>query len=76
MASGETTSGSLTDALPSIIADARIVKEDAGTWMRTTDVRRQKAGTGLSWQEFALSQVAGQDITESTNNQNFQLWRR
>ena len=72
MASGETTSGSLTDALPSIIADARIVKEDAGTWMRTTDVRRQKAGTGLSWQEFALSQVAGQDITESTNNQNFQ----
>ena len=72
MASGETTSGSLTDALPSIIADARIVKEDPGTWMRTTDVRRQKAGTGLSWQEFALSQVAGQDVTESTNNQNFQ----
>jgi hypothetical protein len=72
MVVGETTSGSLTDALPSIIADARIVKEDAGTWMRTTDVRRQKAGTGRSWQEFALSQVAGQDITESTNNQNFQ----
>ena len=72
MVAGETSSGSLSDALPSIIADARIVKEDAGTWMRTTDIRRQKAGTGLSWQEFALSQVAGQDITETTNNQNFQ----
>lgn len=69
---GETTSGSLSDALPSIIADARIVKEFQGTWMRTTDVRRQKPGTGLSWQEFALSQVAAQNITETTNNQNFQ----
>ncbi len=72
MASGETISGSLSGALPSIVADARIVKEDAGTWMRTTDVRRQKAGTGLSWQEFALSQIAGQGISETTNNQNFQ----
>lgn len=72
MASGETITGSLSDALPSIIADARIVKEFQGTWMRTTDVRRQKAGTGLSWQEFALSQVAGQSITEATTNANFQ----
>ncbi len=69
---GETSSGSLSDALPSIVADARLVKEDPGTWMRTVDVRRQKPGTGLSWQEFALSQVAAQDISETTNNQNFQ----
>ena len=72
MVAGETTSGSLSDALPSIIADARIVKEFQGTWMRTTDVRRQKAGTGLSWQEFALSQVAGQAISETATNANFQ----
>ncbi len=72
MASGETHTGSLSDALPSIIADARIVKEDPGTWMRTCDIRRQKPGTGLSWQEFALSQVAAQGISETTNNQNFQ----
>lgn len=72
MATGETTTGSLTDALPSIIAEGRIVKENAGTWMRTTDVRRQKANTGRSWQEFALSQIAAQDITETTDNRNFQ----
>lgn len=72
MAVGETTTGSLTDALPSIIADARIVKENMGTWQRTCDVRRQKPNTGLNWQEFALSQIAGQDITETTNNRNFQ----
>jgi len=72
MTVGETGTGSLSSALPSILADAVIVKEDAGTWQRTCDVKRQKPGTGLSWQEFALSQVAGQDITETTNNQNFQ----
>jgi hypothetical protein len=72
MAVGETITGSLTDALPSIIADARIIKENAGTWQRTCDVRKQKANTGLNWQEFALSQIAGQDITETTNNRNFQ----
>jgi hypothetical protein len=72
MASGETSTGSLSDALPSIIADARIVKEFQGTWMRTTDIRRQRPGTGLSWQEFALSQVAAQDITETETNRNFQ----
>lgn len=72
MAVGETHTGSLTDALPSIIADARIVKENAGTWQRTCDVRRQKPNTGLNWQEFALSQIAAQDITETTNNRNFQ----
>ncbi len=72
MASGETTSGSLTDALPEIVADARIIKEFEGTWMRTTDVKRQTPNTGLNWTEFALSQLSGQNITESTNNQNFQ----
>ncbi len=72
MASGETITGSLTDALPAIVADARIVKEYEGTWMRTTDVKKQTPNTGLNWTEFALSQLAGQDITETTNNQNFQ----
>ncbi len=72
MASGETTTGSLSDALPSVFAGARIVKEFAGTWRRTCDVKRQQPGTGLNWQEFALLQLSGQDITETTNNQNFQ----
>ena len=72
MATGETVTGSLTDALPEIVADARIIKEFEGTWMRTTDVRRQTPNTGLNWTEFALSQLTGQGITETTNNRNFQ----
>lgn len=70
--SGETTTGSLTQALPSIIADARIIKEFDGVWRRTCDVKTLKANTGLSWQEFALSQVDAQDITETTRNENYQ----
>ena len=72
MATGETTTGSLSNALPSVFAGARAVKEFAGTWRRTCDVKKQAPNTGLNWQEFALSQISGQDITETTNNQNFQ----
>ena len=70
MATGETTSGSLADSLPSMIADARIVREHKGTWMRTTDVRKLKEGTGLNWQEIALEQLVSQDVTETTENDN------
>lgn len=69
---GETTTGSLSDALPEIVADARLVHEYEGTWMRTTDVKRQQPNTGLLWTEFSLDQKQGQDITETTLNNNFQ----
>ncbi len=75
MATGETTTGSLSDALPVIKADARIVNEYEGTYMRTCDMKRQKEGTGLEWQEFALSQMAAQDITETTQNENAQQYQ-
>ncbi|KKM13515.1 hypothetical protein LCGC14_1715450 [marine sediment metagenome] len=71
-ATGETTSGTLADSLPSIIADARIVREYEGTWQRTTDVRKLKDGTGLNWQEISLAQLTSQDISETTNNENAQ----
>lgn len=69
---GETTTGSLTDSLPTIIADARIVREYEGTWMRTTDVRKLADGTGLNWNEISLAQLTAQDITETTTNNNAQ----
>jgi len=72
MATGETYTGSLTDALPEIVADARIVKEFEGTWQRTCDVKRQEEGTGLSWTEFALNQLSAQDVTETQENKNYQ----
>ena len=73
MPTGETVSASLGEALPSIIADARIMREQkSGTWERTATVKRQKEGEGLSYQWFLINQIDAQDITETTNNQNFQ----
>lgn len=69
---GETTSGSLTAALPSIIGQARLVGEYQGVWRRTTDVQRQGTGEGLLWQEISLDQKVAQDITETTDNRNYQ----
>lgn len=70
MAVGETTTGSLADSLPTMIADARIVREYEGTWMRTCDTRKLAEGTGLTWNEISLAQLAAQDITENTTNNN------
>lgn len=70
---GETTTGSLSEALPSIIADARIIREQkSGTWERTTTVKRQAEGEGLSYQWFLINQIDAQGITETETNNNFQ----
>lgn len=69
---GETITGSLADSLPSMIADARIIREHEGTWQRTTEKRTLAEGTGLNWQEIALAALTAQDITETTENANAQ----
>src|SRR3972149_3815309 len=61
--SGETPTGSLTDSLPTVLADARIVREYEGVWKRTCDTRSLADNTGLSWNEISLSQLQAQDIT-------------
>src|SRR5581483_1552490 len=70
--SGETTTGTLTDSLPTVIADARIVREYEGVYLRTCDVRNLDDGTGLNWNEISLGQLQAQDITETTRNENAQ----
>src|SRR3990167_5096803 len=73
MATGETTSGSLNNALPTIYAEARAIREQkSGTWERTTTVKRQAEGEGYNFNWFTLNQIDAQDITETGNNNNFQ----
>jgi hypothetical protein len=69
---GETTTGSLADSLPYMIADARIIREYEGVYRRTCDIRDQAKGQGLSWNEISLGQIQAQDITETTRNENAQ----
>src|ERR671919_226244 len=70
MPTGETTTGSLADSLPTIIADARIANEYDPIWSRVTDMQKLADGTGLSYHRITLSQLEAQDITETTRNDN------
>lgn len=70
MASGITTTGSLADSLPTIIAEARIVREFEGTMPRLVDRYRLAEGTGLSWNEISLSKLTAVGITETTTMDN------
>lgn len=63
---GPTTTGSLSDSLPSMIADARIVREYDGVYQRTADWTNLKEGTGLDWNEISLASLTAQTVTEST----------
>ena len=73
MAVGETSSGSLSNALPTIYAEARRIREQkSGTWERTTSVKTQSEGEGLSYNWFTLNQIDAQNITETQTNGNFQ----
>ena len=73
MATGETLSSTLGDALPEIVADARLVKEYSGTWQRTCDVKTQDEGTGMAWTQFQIAQLEAQDIGEAQDNRNYQM---
>lgn len=68
----EVTTGTLTDSLNVMVADARIVREYQDRWQLTCDVRNLKDNTGTGWLEVSLSQLEAQDITETTTNTNAQ----
>ena len=73
MPSGETVTGSLNNALPTIYAEARAIREQkSGTWERVTTVKRQREGEGENFNWFTLNQIDAQDITETGTNNNFQ----
>lgn len=70
MPSGPTTTGSLGDSQQLIIDAARTIREYEGRWKSCTDVQRLEEGTGLSWEEISLGQLAAQAITETTELNN------
>ncbi len=66
MAAGNTTTGSLADSLPKMIAAARIIREFEGVMPQLVDKVTLGEGTGLDWNEISLAQLSSQAITEST----------
>ena len=70
MASGSTTTGSLADSLPTLIASARIVREFEGVVPQLVDKVTLGEGVGLDWNEISLDQLNAQAITETTELDN------
>ena len=66
MASGNTTTGSLADSLPTLIASARIVREFEGVMPQLVEKQTLGEGVGLSWHEVKFEKLTAQDITETT----------
>lgn len=66
MAVGNTTTGSLADSLPLVIDSARLVREQTGVFMRTTETHTLEDNTGLEWDEITVGQLTAQAITENT----------
>lgn len=70
MATGVTSTGSLSLSLPYSIAKARQIREFTGQFMRTTDQYTLSEGEGLDWNEISIAQLNAQAVTESTTLNN------
>ena len=64
MATGYTTTDSLADSVPTLLASARIVRENEGVMPQLVDKKTLAEGT--VWREVSLEQPSAQAITEST----------
>lgn len=66
MASGYTTTSALADSLPSLIAQARIVREFEGEMPQLVEKQTLGEGIGLTWNEISLAALTAQAISETT----------
>jgi hypothetical protein len=70
MAVGKTITDSLADSLPTVVASARIVRENEGVMPQLVDRATLGQGTGISWNEVSLAQLTATAVTESTTLDN------
>jgi len=70
MPTGETITQSLADSLPTVVAQARIVREDEGVMPQVSDNVRLGEGVGNTWREISLAQLTASAITETTEEDN------
>lgn len=66
MTTGDTTVGSVSDALNTMVAKARVVRDYDAVVPRTVDRQRLSDGTGTNWIEDRLELLVAQDIDEQT----------
>ena len=74
MVQGPTTTGSLADSQETIIADARMRRQDGTIMVNVVDNVKLKKNTGLSYNEIVTEDLDAQDIDENTVLENFQQY--
>jgi len=70
MTTGYTTTDSLADSLPTIVASARIVREYEGVMPQLVDLVTLGEGEGITWNEVSMAQLTAQSISETTELDN------
>lgn len=70
MTVGNTITTSLADSLPTVIASARVTREQEGVMAQLVDRETLEQGTGLSWNEITLAHLTAMAITETTDLSN------
>lgn len=66
MSVGNTITTSLADSLPTVIASARIVRENEGVMAQLVEKQTLGEGIGLDWNEVSYAQLTAQAVTETT----------
>lgn len=75
MASGDTTTGSVADALNTMVAAARMVRDYDAVVPKTVDRQRLAEHTGLSWIEDRIELLTATTVTENTILDNPQQYQ-
>ncbi len=66
----ETTTSALSDSLNSVVAQARITREQEGVMSQLVEKHTLEEGTGLTWNEITLGKLTATAVTETTRLNN------
>jgi len=72
MAVQPTTTAVLDNSLPTMIASARVTREQEGDMPGLVERKTLGQGMGRTWHEVSYAQLVAQAVTETTNNENIQ----
>jgi len=67
-----TVTTQLDNSLPTVIAAARLIREQEGDMPALVERRQLKKGTGDTWHEVSYSKLTAVAVTETTENDNVQ----
>jgi hypothetical protein len=67
---GYTTTDQMADSLPTVVAQARVVRKYEGVMQQLSDRVSLGQGMGNDWREISLAQLQAVNITENTEEDN------